>query len=875
MLKKIIIGLAVFFILAIGTIIAIPFLFKDEINAAIKEEINNSLNAKVDYGKYDLSLLRSFPNFSFQLSEFSIVGVGDFKGDTLAYIPDFRFTIDLMSVYKKEQYKILQIALDKPQINAIVNKEGKANWDIAKIDSTKPAEAQQASNFSLAIKKYAIKGAAISYEDFEGKTFAYINNLDFEGSGDVSSTIYDFDTKTAIEKLTVSSGAVTYLNSAKIKAENKISVDQNNSIYTFKDNQINVNDLGLLFDGFFKINKSDYSVDVKFKSKEASFKSILSLIPAVYKKDFNDIKTAGILVLDGSIKGLYSEKTYPAMNLNLAVTNGMFQYPSLPTAVTNIQINTKITKEQGSLDRIFIDVSKFHADLGTDPIDARLKVSTPISDPNLDLTVKGKMNLANVPKFYPLEGVKKITGLLVADLNFKGRKSAIDRKNYDAVNAAGTLSVSNLVYDSKETPMPLYVSDIKTTFNPRNITLTNLTAKIGKSDYQMSGEIENYLAYAFNKGDLVGKVNLKSNYFDVDEWLSKDETAPATNTQSTAGSYFQVPSNIDFDANATFGKINYDKLVLTNAKGNVKIKNETIYLNDIYANTLGGNATIGATYSTAKSTTPKVDFNYDIKNFDFNETYKFVGMAEKIAPVIKYVNGNFSSNLTGSGSLTQDMSVDYNTLKGDGKVQINTAKVVGLPILEKIASVVKIPALQNLAINNAYTLLQFKDGKVKVEPTDIKFGNGYKVNFQGFNGFDQSIDYDLRFDVPSSELGGASSYLTNMIPKVPGLAFKMPETVNLFLKVGGTVSKPIVKIQKVGAAGGSAKEMIQNTVNDLKDKAEDEARKQAEILKQKAQEEADKIKKQAEDKVKQEADKVKKDVENKAKDAVKGIKLPW
>jgi hypothetical protein len=78
MLKKIIIGLAVFFILAIGTIIAIPFLFKDEINAAIKEEINNSLNAKVDYGKYDLSLLRSFPNFSFQLSEFSIVGSGRF-----------------------------------------------------------------------------------------------------------------------------------------------------------------------------------------------------------------------------------------------------------------------------------------------------------------------------------------------------------------------------------------------------------------------------------------------------------------------------------------------------------------------------------------------------------------------------------------------------------------------------------------------------------------------------------------------------------------------------------------------------------------------------------------------------------------------------
>lgn len=875
MLKKVLLGVLLLFVLLIGAIVAVPFLFKDEINAALKEEINKNLNAKVDYGSFDLSLLRSFPNFSFSIDDVSVAGIGEFKGDTLAYIKNFRFTLDIMTVINKEKYKILQVILTEPKIHALVTKDGKANWDIAKPSTDKTTTSSESSNFAFQINKYAIEKGDIVYEDLKGKTYASVKDLDFSGSGDVTTDVYDFITKTEIASLTYRSGAVAYLSAAKIKADNTVKIDQKNSKYTFANNEINVNDLGLLFDGFVKLNKDNYDLDVKFKSKATTFKSILSLIPAIYSKDFADIKTSGNLKLDGFVKGLYSEFAYPGFGLNLNVSNAMFQYPSLPTAVNNINIDAKITKEQGPLDKTLVNIQKLHADIGTDPIDARIFVSTPISDPNIDMNLKGRLNLANVPKLYPMKDLKTLTGLLVADLTFKGRKSDLDKKNYNAVKAAGNLSVTNMVYDSKETPMPLNVSDIKMTFNPQNITLNNLSAKIGKSDYQANGSLENYMAYAFNKGALQGKLNLNSNNLDLNEWLKPGESNTTTAPKTESEKYFQVPANIDFDANAKFGKVLYDKLTLSNVRGNVQVKNEQISMNNLYADLLGGNATIGATYNTANSSIPKVNFNYDIKNFDFQETYKFVGMAEKLAPVMKYVQGNFSSNLKGAGSLKEDMSVDYNTLVGDGKVQIGTAKVVGLPILTKIAEVTKIPALQNMSINNAWTAIQFKDGKVNVDPTDLKFGNGYNINLKGANGFDQSIDYDVRFDVPSKELGGATSYLTNMIPKVPGLEFKLPETLNLFLKVGGTMTKPTVKLNKVGGAGGSVKDMVKDKVDDLKKQAEQKAKEEADKLKQQAQQEADKIKKQAEDRAKAEAEKLKNNAADQIKNATKGIKLPW
>jgi hypothetical protein len=108
-----------------------------------------------------------------------------------------------------------------------------------------------------------------------------------------------------------------------------------------------------------------------------------------------------------------------------------------------------------------------------------------------------------------------------------------------------------------------------------------------------------------------------------------------------------------------------------------------------------------------------------------------------------------------------------------------------------------------------------------------------------------------------------------MIPKIPGIEFKMPETINIPLKVGGTVSKPTVTLGKIGGAGGTMKDMVKDAVDDVKKKAEEEAKKQAEILKQKA---ADELKKQLENPNPAGAvDKAKDAV----KDVTKGFKLPW
>ena len=97
-MKKALKWIGIFLVLFIAFLVAAPFLFKDKIVAKIKEETNKNLNAKVDFGDFDLSLIRSFPNFSLRMNELKVINVEPFAGDTLLYTKQLDLTLSLIHI---------------------------------------------------------------------------------------------------------------------------------------------------------------------------------------------------------------------------------------------------------------------------------------------------------------------------------------------------------------------------------------------------------------------------------------------------------------------------------------------------------------------------------------------------------------------------------------------------------------------------------------------------------------------------------------------------------------------------------------------------------------------------------------------------------
>ena len=449
--KKIFKVFVIFLALLIGFAFAAPFLFRGKIIALVKKEINNNIHATADFTNVDISFLRSFPRVSVSIEDLRITGSDEFSRDTLIAAKEINVALNIKSVIQGSDFKIYSIEIDQPRIHALVLKNGKANWDIAKSDESAAPETTEEKPYTLNLHHYAINDAYIFYDDASSNMSAEITDLDHEGNGDFTADLFTLVTKTSASAVNFSYGGIPYLSNTKTVMDADIRVDNKTGKYAFQKAVIKLNELILATEGFFQlVNDSTYNMDVKFNSPATDFKNILSLVPAVYKTDFEKIKTSGTALFNGFVKGTYSNEQMPAYNINLDVKNGFFQYPDLPLPVKNINLAMNVNNPDGITDHTVVTMPKGHIELDNEPFDFRLLVKTPVSDMFIDAAAKGKLNLSKVSQFVKLEQGTKLKGLMNADVSMNGNMSAIEQQRYEQFNAAGNISLSDFLYASKD-----------------------------------------------------------------------------------------------------------------------------------------------------------------------------------------------------------------------------------------------------------------------------------------------------------------------------------------------------------------------------------------------------------------------------------------
>ena len=868
MKKVTIIAVSVIGILFILILLA-PFIFKDKIATLFKEQINNQLTANVDYGNVSLSLIKTFPHFDFAVEELTISK----NQDTLLKIDKTHFVIDVMSVWKGKEYDIIQLSIERPIVNAKINREGIANWDIVKRDSTAKT-ADSTSSIKLSIRSYSLNEATISYSDIPAGMNLLCENLNYSGKGTLDGKNAEFSHLLEIGQTTFSQKGINYLSKASLTAKSNTRWEGELNKITLNESTIKVNNLAIDLNGSLSTFDSLTALDIKLATPKTDFKTILSLIPAFYQKDFDQIKTKGEFTLSGEIKGNIKGEELPAMNLQLTVRQGFLQYPKLPSSIDKIALDLKITKPIGAADLLTVDARQVHLEIGGNPIDGSIFLSTPLSDPNIKTALKGKLDLGTIQSIYPLDNVKKLEGLATADINLTARKSDVMNKRYHQIQANGYLQAQGVKYEAKSGGYPIAVEQLDLQFNPRNVTISTCKAAAASSQIEAKGTLDNFLEYILGEDTIYAQLDVNCNQVIAAEWMSPtDNNAQAVEKKenekkntNTAAAYFRVPENIHFSGKAAIGKFDYDKIVLENVKANWQMADSRLTLQSLSANALDGQLSLKGYYDSKIVNKPIAALDYSMQNMDIQKVYKQVGMAEKIAPVMKHLKGTFNANIALDIPLSETMEVNYNQLSGEGRIQVPLIQLVDVPLLKQIGQVAKVPGLQQPEAKNINLSLKVSDGKIIVQPYTIPFGNGYKATVDGSHSLDNNINYAIRLDVPGKELSQATGLIQQYIPPVPGISFSMPETVNFYLRATGSYENPKVVIEKVSADGKSS---IQDAITD---RLKEEAKKLEEEAKRRAKEEAEKLQKELQDKAKSETDRLKKEAERQAREAAEKAK---
>lgn len=855
--KRILLTLGILIVLLLGAAILIPILFKDRIEAAVKDEVNKNLNAVVDWGDWDITILKNFPNLTVEVEDVKVSNLAPFEGIDLARIGTFTATVDIKSVFG-DRIDIMRIGLVEPHIHVKVLEDGTANWDIAKSDSTavEDSAADTASAFNIGLREYWIENGTLIYDDASLTYYMDLKGLQHRGSGDFTQDLFTLRTTTHADTANVVFDGIKYLKNVKADIKADLDMDMPNMKFTFKENEATINRLVLGFDGWLAMPGDDMDMDIKWNTKQTDLGTLLSLVPAEFATDLTGVQMSGKAGFSGYVKGTYNEKNMPGFGLKVDVDNGRFKYPDLPSSVEDIFMDLSIACPQGdNLDKMVVDLKRFALKMAGNPVEARMHLTTPMSDPNVDAELKADLDLASVKKVVPMK--EELKGELAADVRMKGRMSDVENQRYEKFQADGRLLLRGMTYSSDSLPT-VGINNLQFDFSPRFLALTDFVGSVGSSNLTAKGRLDNYIQWWLKDSTLTGSFDLAADRFDLNELMGPSAPADTTTAVADTGamSVIEVPRNIDFRMGMAVKEVIYDDMNLTNVRGGMHIHDQRVDLKDVFFNIFGGSITMAGGYDTRNIAKPAIDLRYDIRELDIEETVKYMETVQKMAPIAKTCKGKFSTDLTMTAVLDQHMQPDLNTLTGRGTLRTKSVRIDGFQPLVDVAKALKLNGIENTTLNDVVFNYKFQDGKMITEPFDVRIDR-IKANVGGSTAFaDQAIDYDMKAKLPSDMFGaGAATAVAGLLGKANaaiGSNFQVPAELDLTAKITGTIDKPIVKPVFAGgttsvkdAVVTEVKQELNERIDKAKEEAIAKAREEAARLVAEAQKQADQAKAEA------------------------------
>ena len=928
-LKRLLIGFLVLLLLGVGVLLAAPLLFKDQIVANVKQSLNRSLDAEVDFGEADLSFLSSFPDIHLTVEDLSVMGIDTFAN--LPLLTTDRLGVDLgfWSVLAGEgEYQIEAVELERPVVNLLVLGPELVNYLIVPDPdpaASEPDPAPAAAQFNL--QHFEVTDGTLVYDDRTTETYVEVHGLNGTGDGDFSSRLFDLHTLATAEALTVSQGGITYLNEVKTDADASVRVDLAEQRYTFLDNRVTLNALDLEFAGSIDLeDNDDILFDLDYRAPADDFRQFWSMIPSAYTAGYEQVRTRGTFTLVGTIDGAYNAAAnrYPAFTVRAEVADGSVQYPGRSVGLTGINATINLDSPTPDPGALTVDIPRFDFALDGEPFRGRLRLADLNRDPRVDGRIDGRVDLGKWAQAVPMEGVRELSGVLTADLSFDGvRQSLVASGRYDDLRLGGTISLDDFSYVDSSSPA-VGIDRLRADVSPRNVSIGDFVARFGQSDLTGSANINDPLAYLNPEQTLTGEITLRSDFLNLDEWMPTDTddaplspaemnaptapgpgrpfdrfaftvdanvgalqyagyrpeklnaqgtftpnraevtalsaelgksdfsgsgtllglydfsfgegvlggsmdlrsrsirladfqqpvtpTASSSESDGEATAAVSIPPNINVRINLGAEEVLYDNLTLRNLAGDLLIADAEALLENGSAALLGGRMDFSGGYDTRPADGPAFRFRYDLQSLDFQQAFTRLNTFAALAPLGKFLEGRFSTDLLIEGNLGEDLLPLLSSIDARGFFATAEARINGFEPAVRIGEALNIEELKSSStLRNLVTVFQVERGRVAIEPFRMRLA-GVPLTVQGTHGLNMDMDYRIEAAIPREMIGGnivtgtALTALDKLAGEAArlGLNIKPADTRDVAIQLGGSISNPTTRFSLLGSRSGAA-----------------------------------------------------------------------
>ena len=319
--------------------------------------------------------------------------------------------------------------------------------------------------------------------------------------------------------------------------------------------------------------------------------------------------------------------------------------------------------------------------------------------------------------------------------------------------AKGFIDMSQASITMSGLSHPIEIPTVNMHFDPETFSVKEASLKLDRSDFKLTGDLNNVLSYFRGDSILKGNFRFVSDITDVTQLMAltsgignKDTTAAEQLEQSVSDSAYtgpyMVPEGIDVLLNTNIKKAILGMDTATNIRGNVQVRDGILLLDALSFETPAARMQLTTMYRTPRKNHLYVGLDYHLLDVEIGELLTMIPDIDTLMPMLRSFAGKGEFHLAIESYLDSLYNIKKSTLRGASSIRGDSLVLMDGETFSEIAKTLKFNKKTENKVDSLSAEFTIFRNEIDIYPFLIVMDK-YKAVVAGRHNFDLSYDYHI------------------------------------------------------------------------------------------------------------------------------------
>lgn len=642
----------------------------------------------------------------------------------------------------KGKYVVDQIVIENAEVSLRVTKKGRLNYLVIKKEGK-----EGNPNFRFDISKIRLNEVTVKYHNERKNELISLLAKSTTASMSQQGEMLNFKLKGDVFSNEILVDNNRYFHNKDIKVTSVFSYDLKDQYLQFQPSDVLVNEANFLVEGNYHIAKVN-EIDMRVTGDNTSLQTLFSILPERVYQRYRKYRSKGDIYFNGFVKGRFARDVSPELHLKFGCKNATFIYPENNKKISNVTLQGEFhNKSIHNLATASLSLNNVSASLDNQSVTGALTIEN-FKNYFIDCKIRGKFDINSVLGFFPIQQIKKASGLLDVDLNFNGRLN--DFKSDTRVNRienSGEINVQNLKFQLSTNKLDFNGFNGNLIFKNNDLAINQFHASAGKSHFELNGYFKNFLALFLSKNQpVIIEAELKSHLIDLDELLSSEIDKGKLTATSPVKYYFDITPRLSLNFNCDVDRLKFRRFRGSSIKGGLRVKNQVANTNNLSFKTAGGKINLSGSVDARPKNDILINTNISFDGINVDSTFYIFENFNQTFLEDRHLKGQFYSKVKSKLAFNKNLKWYPNSLVADVETSIKNGELNNFEPMKRVAKYIRRESMDHLRFSEIKNNIHIEDQIIYIPPMEVS-SNVRTIKLQGTHTFGQLIKYDLTIPI--------------------------------------------------------------------------------------------------------------------------------